>query len=237
MFERTQLLLGKEGLEALKRSKVLVIGVGGVGSIAVESLARSGVGEIVIVDKDTIDLSNLNRQVQTNYSNIGKSKVFEMVNHIKRINPEIKITAYETFYDKDVEYIFEGVDFVIDAIDTLSSKADLIEYCIKHEIKFISSLGMGNRTDPTKVIQTNLEKTTYDPLAKILRKMCRDKRLNLKKIPVVFSTEQPITQTVIVNEDGTTRKQKMPPASMFVVPPTAGLTCAAYCMDTLINNK
>lgn len=233
MFERTELLLKKEGLESLKNSTVLVIGVGGVGSIAVESLARSGVGKIKIVDNDTIALSNLNRQVQTHMNNVGMSKVHEMVKHIHRINPDIELEAFEMFYDKRKTELFEGVDFVIDAIDTLSSKVDLIEYCITNNIPFISSLGMGNRLDPTQVTLTTLDKTTYDPLAKVLRKMARDKHLNLKKIPVVFSLEQPIVQNVIVKEDGVTRKQKMPPASMFLVPPAAGLTCAYYCIEHL----
>ena len=235
MFERTSLLLGEDGLEKLQKSKVLVIGVGGVGSIAVEALARSGISEIVIVDNDTIALSNLNRQVQTNMANVGKSKVLEMVNHIKRINPEINIVAHEIFFDKDVDDIFEGVDFVIDAIDTLGSKADLIEKCMNLNIPFISSLGMGNKIDPTKVEQTTLDKTSYDPVAKILRKMCRDRHLELKKVPVVFTSEKPIVQNKIVNENGETRKQKMPPASMFLVPPTAGLACAAYCIQFLVN--
>lgn len=235
MFERTALLLKDEGLEKLKASTVLVIGVGGVGSIATEALARSGVGKIVIVDNDTIDISNLNRQVQTNMGNVGKSKVHEMVKHIHRINPNINIEAHEMFFSKDVDYIFDEVDFVIDAIDTLSSKCDLIEICLDRKIPFISSLGMGNRIDPTKVIQTSLEKTSYDPLAKVLRKMARDRHLDLRKIPVVFSLEEPITQNKIIKEDGVTRKQKMPPASMFLVPPTAGLTCAAYCIQFLVN--
>lgn len=237
MFERTELLLGKDGLESLKRSSVLVIGVGGVGSIAVESLARSGVGKIRIVDNDTIALSNLNRQVQTNMSNVGESKVFEMVNHIKRINPDIEIEAIETFYDKSITHIFEDIDFVIDAIDTVTSKVDLIEECLTRKIPFISSLGMGNRIDPTKIEVTTLDKTSYDPLAKVLRKMCKDKHLNLRKIKVAFSSEQPITQNIIINEGGVTRKQKMPPASMFLVPPTAGLTCASYCIQYLIEHN
>ncbi len=235
MFERTQLLLGEESLEKLQNSTVLVIGVGGVGSIAVEALARSGVGKIKIVDNDTIALSNLNRQVQTNMSNVNKSKVQEMVKHVKRINEDIDIEYYEMFFDENSTHIFEGVDFVIDAIDTLCSKVELIKHCLDNDIPFISSLGMGNRIDPTKVMITTLDKTSYDPLAKTLRKMCRDLRLNLKKINVTFSTEQPITQTQIINEDGLTRKQKMPPASMFLVPPASGLACVYYCITQLIN--
>ncbi len=235
MFERTKLLLSEEGFNKLAKSKVLVVGVGGVGSIAVEALARSGVNEIVIVDNDTIALSNLNRQVQTNYQNVGKSKVNEMVKHIKNISPDINIVGHELFYDQSVTHIFEGVDFVIDAIDTLCSKVELIETCLDMGIPFISSLGMGNRVDPTKVSVTTLDKTSYDPLAKVLRKMCRDKHINLRKVKVTFSSEQPIVQKQIVNSDGATRKQKMPPASMFFVPPASGLACAAECIQYLVD--
>lgn len=237
MFERTKLLLSDAGFNVLSESTVLVVGVGGVGSIAVESLARSGVGKIVIVDNDTIALSNLNRQVQTNYQNVGKSKVYEMVNYVKAINPDVNIEAHELFFDETVDHIFEGIDFVIDAIDTLTSKFELIKKCLNLDIPFISSLGMGNRTDPTKLITTTLDKTSYCPLAKVLRKMAKDERINPKKINVVFSTEQPITQNTIINDNGVTRKQKMPPASMFIVPPASGLVCVAYCIDYLLKKN
>lgn len=237
MFERTKLLLSDDSFDILSKSTVLVVGVGGVGSIAVEALARSGIGKIIIVDNDTIALSNLNRQVQTNYQNVGKSKVFEMVNYIKAIHPSIDISGHELFFDKSVEHIFDGVDFVIDAIDTVCNKFELIQKCHQLDIPIISSLGMGNRTDPTQLIVTSLDKTTYDPLAKVLRKMAKDNRMNARKIKVVFSKEQPIVQSKIINAEGFTRKQKMPPASMFIVPPASGLVCVSYCIDYLIKNN
>ena len=130
MFERTKLLIGNEGFDKLAAATVLVVGVGGVGSICVESLARSGVGKIVVVDGDTVDITNLNRQIQTNKDNIGDSKVVAMVKHIKSISSDIDIVYHDVFFDKDQEHIFESVDYVIDAIDTISSKLDLIKICL-----------------------------------------------------------------------------------------------------------
>ncbi len=237
MFERTKLLIGDKGLDNLLNSSVLVLGVGGVGGIAAESLARSGVRKLVLVDGDIIDESNLNRQIQTQRDNIGKSKVVEMKKRLLAINPDIEIEIFEMFYDKDKNYILDNVDFVVDAIDTLSSKIDLYEYCLHNNIEFISSMGMGNRLDPSKVLVSTLAKTNYDPLAKILRKMARDRHLDLRLINVVFSSEIPIKQNTIINDNAEVRKRKMPPASMFLVPPAAGLNCASYCINYLINRS
>lgn len=234
MFERTKLLIGEDGFNKLQAATVLVVGVGGVGSICVESLARSGVKNLKIVDGDNIDVTNLNRQIQCTEHNIGKSKVFEMKKHIININSGVKVEAFDVFFDKDQSHIFDDVDYVIDAIDTISSKMDLINICLERNIPFISSMGMGNRLDPSKVYETTLDKTEYDPVAKILRKMARDNRVDLKKIKVAFSSEQPMVQTKIVNKDGQTRKEKMPPASMLLVPPASGLLCASVCIRHLI---
>lgn len=234
MFERTKLLIGNDGFKKIKDATVLVVGVGGVGSICVESLARSGVGKIIVVDGDTIDITNINRQLQTNINNLNKSKALEMVKHIKSISEDIDIICHDLFFDKSHTEIFEGVDFVVDAIDTITSKIDLIEICLDKNIPFISSMGMGNRLDPSSVFETTLDKTEYDPLAKTLRKMARDRFIDLKKIKVVFSNERPIVQNKVIDEEGETRKQKMPPASMLLVPPAAGLLCASICMRYLI---
>ncbi|NLC34719.1 MAG: tRNA threonylcarbamoyladenosine dehydratase [Erysipelothrix sp.] len=237
MFERVKLLLSDEGYDVLSKSTVLVIGVGGVGSIAVEALARSGIGKVIIVDHDTIALSNLNRQVQTKHSNVGQSKCVAMVEHIKAIHPDLNIEAHDQFFDEACEYLLDDVDFVIDAIDTISSKFLIMQMCAKKKMPLVTCLGMGNRVDPTKISVTTLDKTTYDPVAKLLRKKARRAHLNTRKFKVVYSSEQPIKQKVILNEKGSTRKQQMPPASMFIVPPTAGLTCAYYCIDTLLKNN
>lgn len=234
-FERTKLLIGEDGFAKIQAATVLVVGAGGVGSICAESLARSGVGKIIVVDGDDIDPTNINRQLQTNENNIGKSKALEMVKHIKAISEDIDIDCYDVFFDKDSHYIFDNVDFVIDAIDTITSKMDLINICLKKKIPFISSMGMGNRLDPSKVFETTLDKTEYDPLAKSLRKMARENKVNLKKIPVVFSSEQPIKQNKVIDKDGEILKQRIPPASMLLVPPAAGLLCASICIRYLVN--
>ena len=234
MFERTKLLIGEDGFNKIRKATVLVVGIGGVGSICVEALARSGVKNIVVVDGDVIDVTNINRQLQTNENNIGKSKVLEMIKHVKSISKDINITGYDVFFDKDQSHIFDNVDYVIDAIDTISSKMDLINICLEKGLPFISSMGMGNRLDPSKVYETTLDKTEYDPVARILRKMARDNKLDLKKIRVVFSSEQPIVQNRVINKDGDTRKERIPPASMLLVPPAAGLLCASICIRDLI---
>ena len=157
-----------------------------------------------------------------------------MIKHIKSISKDINITGYDVFFDKDQSHIFDNVDYVIDAIDTISSKMDLINICLEKGLPFISSMGMGNRLDPSKVYETTLDKTEYDPVARILRKMARDNKLDLKKIRVVFSSEQPIVQNRVINKDGDTRKERIPPASMLLVPPAAGLLCASICIRDLI---
>ena len=234
MFSRTKLLIGEEAFSKLASSTVLIFGVGGVGSVAAESLARSGIKKLVLVDNDIINISNLNRQIQTEFSNVGKSKVREMKKRLISINPNIEIVTYDIFYTKEHNYVFENVDFVIDAIDSISSKVDLIEYCLENKIGFISSLGMGNRFDPSKVFKTTLDKTSYDPLAKILRRKARDRHFNLKKINVVYSSEIPIKQNEVIYEND---MEVMPPASMFLVPPAAGLNCASFCINYLINKE
>lgn len=231
---RLESLIGAEALTKLKNSCVLVVGVGGVGSFAAEALARSFIGKIILLDMDTVAESNLNRQLLATLDTIGMPKVEVMKQRIAKINPECEVVALQEFYRKDNETCFEGqVDFVVDAIDTLTSKMDLIESCAERGIPFISSLGMGNRLDPTKITITTLDKTSYDPLAKALRTLVK-KRGFKKKIPVLFSSEQPIRKTVIINENGETRKEKLPPSSSAFVPSAAGLAAASYVVRKLI---
>lgn len=234
---RLKSLIGEEALTKLENSCVLVVGVGGVGSYAAEALARSFVGKIILLDMDVVAESNLNRQLLATLDTIGKPKVEVMKERIARINPECEVVALQQFYRKENETCFEGnVDFVVDAIDTLTSKMDLIESCTDRGIPFISSLGMGNRLDPTQISITTLDKTSYDPLAKALRTMAK-KRGFKKKIPVLFSSEHPIRKTTIVNENGETRKEKLPPSSSAFVPSAAGLAAASYVVRKLIEGE
>ena len=234
-LQRMELLIGEENLKKLKESTVMIVGVGGVGSYAAEALARSGVGKLVLVDGDTVAPSNLNRQIHAVFATIGKSKTEVMKERIESYRDDCTIIRKDMFYNEEAnDKLFDvEVDFVIDAIDTMSSKLALIKYCKEHNIPFISSMGMANRLDPTKVECCDLMKTSYDPVAKIMRNLVRKHHIN-GKIPVVFSKEQPSVQTKVINENGVTRKQKMPPASSPFVPSAAGLAAASYAMNILL---
>lgn len=234
-LQRMELLIGEENLKKLKESTVMIVGVGGVGSYAAEALARSGVGKLVLVDGDTVAPSNLNRQIHAVFATIGKSKTEVMKERIESYRDDCTIIRKDMFYNEEAnDKLFDvEVDFVIDAIDTMSSKLALIKYCKEHNIPFISSMGMANRLDPTKVECCDLMKTSYDPVAKIMRNLVRKHHIK-GKIPVVFSKEKPSVQTKVINENGVTRKQKMPPASSPFVPSAAGLAAASYAMDILL---
>lgn len=231
-FLRNELYFGKEKCDKLKKIKVCVVGLGGVGAYAAEALARIGVENFVIIDKDTVDVTNLNRQIIALESTLGKYKTEVVKERILDINPMAKVHCYPSFYNRELNSVLleERLDFVIDAIDTISCKWDLIKFCLQEEITFISSMGMGNREDLTKINITTLDKTSGDPVAKKLRELVRkdlgDKLL--KKIPVVFSSEIPKKQTIIVNKDGKTLKESCPPSSVIFAPSVAGMLCAYY---------
>ena len=231
-FERVKLLLKEENFQKLQQARVAVIGVGGVGSYAAEALARSGIGSLVLVDKDEVAISNLNRQIHSMYSTLDQPKVEVMKERIQGYCC-CEVITYNVFFDKEKKEMLEGCDFVIDAIDTISAKMDLIEVCHEMNIPCISSLGMANRLDPTQLIITTLDKTADDPLAKACRVMARKRGMNYK-IKVVFSKEHPIKQNQMVNEDGVTRKDRIPPASMIFVPAASGLACAYEALRTLV---
>ena len=174
-FLRNELYFGKEKQDKLKNIKVCVVGLGGVGAYAVEALARLGVENFVIIDKDKVDITNLNRQIIALDNTIGKDKCEAVKERILQINPNAKVKAYSLFYNKENKDIIlnERVDYVVDAIDTISCKWELIKLCLDNDIKFISSMGMGNREDLTKIQITSLDKTNYDPVAKKLRELVR----------------------------------------------------------------
>lgn len=232
--QRTLLLLGNEFLEFMKASCVMIIGIGGVGSYCAETLARCGIGTLILVDGDQIAPSNLNRQIHATYDTIGSSKTEVMKQRIHSYQKDCHVICYDLFYDrtKNEQLFSHSVDMVVDAIDTISSKLDLIQTCKEKKIPFISSMGMANRIDPTALMITDLMKTTYDPLAKVMRHEVRKRQIK-GKIPVVASIEHPSIQHKIINEDGKTRKEKMPPASSPFVPAAAGLACASYVIQTI----
>lgn len=221
-LERSKQLLGETKINSLENFKVAVIGLGGVGGTALEALARSGFKKFILVDCDKVDVTNLNRQLLFVENDIGKSKTEVAESRIKSINPEIEcVIINEKIDEGSMEKLFKtNPDIVVDAIDFVPGKLDIYSYCLKNKIPFISSLGMGNRIDPEKVLLTRLNKTENDPLAKKIRYEAKQKGLDISLINVVFSKEEPII--------------KLPkPASMMMVPSTAGLLIAKYVIDTI----
>ncbi len=192
-FSRNELAIGHDGLERLKGSTVAVLGIGGVGSFSAEALARSGVGKIVLVDKDDVDITNVNRQIHALISTVGQPKVDLMAKRIEEINPECKVVSLKMFYTEDTyESFFDHkLDFVIDASDTIAYKIHLIKECKKRNIPLISSMGVANKMDPTRLRITDISKTSYDPIAKVIRTRLRKEGIH-KGVSVVFSDEKPI---------------------------------------------
>ncbi len=190
-LQRITLLLGKEAVEKLQKSTVMVVGCGAVGSFAIEALARSGVGHIILIDFDKIEESNINRQLVALDSTVGKSKVQIATQRIADINPKIKVDAFNVFFDEDIGLDVKP-DFVIDAIDTVPSKIALYKWCEKNNISFISSMGAARKTDLTKIKVGKISKTTVCPLASKIRHAVHD--LKIKDFPVVYSTETAVPQ-------------------------------------------
>ena len=225
MFDRLELLIGKDNLYKIQSTKVLIIGIGGVGGECALSLTRSGIKDIVIIDYDVVDITNINRQVVAYHSTIGKKKVDVLENIIKDINPECNVIKYDTFLDKNnIKEIFdkETPDFIIDCCDSKDTKKEIIKESLDRNIRFISSMGTGCKMDPSKLEITDIRKTNNDPLARIFRKWVKDEKIN-KKIPVLCSKEVPIKSGKIV-------------ASNSFVPNSAGLLISSYVIRKIIEN-
>ena len=190
-LHRITLLLGKEAVSKLQQSTVMVVGCGAVGSFAIESLARSGIGHLILIDFDTVEESNINRQLFALDSTIGKTKVDVAKKRIAEINPNTKVDAFNTFFDENTEINIKP-DFVIDAIDTVNSKIAIYKWCAKNNVPFISSMGAARKTDLTKIKIGKISKTTVCPLAAKIRHIVRD--LKMKDFPVVYSLEQATPQ-------------------------------------------
>ncbi|SDC19905.1 tRNA threonylcarbamoyladenosine dehydratase [Shouchella lonarensis] len=242
-FSRNELAIGQEGLQRLKESTVAVLGVGGVGSFSAEALARSGVGRIILVDKDDVDITNVNRQIHALLSTVGQPKVELMEARIKDINPACDVVALKMFYTEETyESFFEyGIDYVIDASDTISYKVHLIEQCKKRGIPVISSMGVANKMDPTRLRVVDISNTSYDPIARVVRTRLRKVGIH-KGVDVVFSDEKPIRIREEVRadivppaaEEGPIRKAKMPPSSNAFVPSISGLMMAGHVINRLL---
>lgn len=224
MFTREELLIGDK-INLIKSKTVLVLGLGGVGGYVVESLVRAGIGKIIIVDNDKIDISNLNRQLISLQSNIGVKKIDAWYHRIKDINPSCEVIKIAEFITPDnIDILFTNhIDYIVDACDTISTKKELIRICLNKKIKFISSMGTGNKFDPTKLEIQDIRKTSYDPIAKIIRKMVKDE--NIKgKIMVICSTEKPV-------------KVKDTVGSISYVPSVAGLLCTSYIINDILGGS
>jgi tRNA A37 threonylcarbamoyladenosine dehydratase len=232
-FSRTAMLLGEEGVNKLASSKVLVFGVGGVGGFVVEGLARAGVGAIDVVDNDQVAVSNLNRQIIALHSTIGKDKVDVAKERILQINPECKVECYKCFYlpENADTFDFSKYDYVIDAIDTITAKIDIIVRCTEAKVPIISSMGTGNKLYPTMIEVTDIYKTEMDPLAKVMRREL--KKRGIKKLKVVYSKEPAMTPIGAEKSD-TTKRVKQTPGSVSFVPSVAGLTIAGEVVRDLI---
>ena len=226
-LNRTEMLIGAKNLDKLKNANVVVFGLGGVGSYVVEGLVRAGIGSIAIIDKDIVDITNINRQLIADTSTIGKAKVDVEEERILKINPDINIGKIKEFVNKDnFEEIMEHInsefhiDYVIDAIDTVSSKLEIIKYCYKNSIPLISCMGTGNKLDASKFEITDITKTSVCPLAKVIRKEL--KKLNIPHLKVLYSKEEPI------------KTNSSSPASISFVPSVAGLLIAGEVVKDII---
>lgn len=228
-FSRQVLLMGRENLSRLKNSHVAVFGVGGVGSYTAEALARAGIGHITLVDNDTVNITNINRQLIALHSTIGMQKTEAAKARILDINPECNVTALNQFYTGS-EIELSGFDWIADAIDTVSSKLALIENAHRLGVNIISCMGTGNKLDPTKLILTDISKTSMCPLAKVIRTELRKR--GILHHPVVYSAEQPVPHREESEEDESRRKTI---GSISFVPSSAGLIMAGKIINSIID--
>ena len=229
MQSRTEALIGKSAVEKLNNSRVAVFGVGGVGGYVAEALARSGVGEIDLIDSDTVSISNINRQIVALHSTLGKYKTEVMEGRIKDINPNAKVNVYNMFYLPETaeRFDFSVYDYIVDAVDTVSAKISIVERAYALNVPVISSMGAGNKLDPTAFEVEDIYKTSVCPLAKVMRREL--KKRGVEKLKVVYSKEEPKLSELVDEEKG-----KRVPASISFVPSVAGLIIAGEVIKDLI---
>lgn len=225
IFSRTERLIGKDALDKLKNSNIIVFGLGGVGSYTVEALARAGVGHITIVDKDCVDITNINRQLYALHSTVGKPKAEIAKSRILDINPECEVNAIQKMYlpENEAEFNLDTFDYIIDAIDCVTAKISLAESAQKYNIPIIASMGTGNKLDPTQFKIADIYKTSVCPLCKVMRSQL--KKRGVKKLKVLYSEEAP-------RKDG-----ERTPASISFVPPVAGLIIAGEVIKDISVKK
>ena len=231
-FQRFEMLMGKDAVSVLKNKKVIVFGVGGVGGYVCEALCRSGVGTIDVVDNDTVSTTNINRQIIATTKTVGMNKTTVMAERMKEINPDVSVKEFNMFYLPETadEIDLSEYDFVVDAIDTVSGKIELAVRCQRLGVPLVSSMGTGNKLDPTKIVVTDIYKTKVCPLARVMRNLC--KKNGIKKLAVVYSEEEP--KTPLFQPEENDNPGKSIPASSAFVPPCAGLTIASYVVNNLV---
>ncbi len=226
-FSRTELIIGKEKLNKLQESKVAIFGIGGVGSFVVEGLVRAGIGNFILVDSDKVDITNLNRQIIATTKTIGKNKVEVAKERILEINPNANVKIYKEFFMPNSKGILdEQIDYIVDAIDTVTAKIELVIRANKLNIPIISSMGTGNKLDPTKFEVTDIYSTSVCPLAKVMRKELRSR--GIKKLKVVYSKEEQIKLHT---------KESNVPGSISFVPSVAGLIIAGEVIKDIIKKE
>ncbi len=224
MLERLEILVGNK-IEEIKNKTVLIVGIGGVGGYALEALVRSGIGKVIIVDNDTVDITNLNRQIISLNSNIGMKKVDVAEKRIKDINPNIEVIKYDLFLTEEntISLFDNHIDYIVDACDTIAVKKELIRLASLKNIKLISSMGTGYKMNPSKLEIMELSKTSYDPIAKILRKYVKDMRIKTKVMVVCSKEERIKTNTKTIGSNA-------------FVPATSGLLCASYIINDIVGD-
>lgn len=237
-FSRTELLIGKEGIAKLNKAKVAIFGIGGVGSFVVEGLARTGVEKFVLVDHDKISLTNINRQIHANHNTIGKYKVDVMKERILEINPSAQIDTFKEFYMPDTHsnILDKSIDYIVDCVDTITAKIELVVNANKLNIPIISSMGTGNKLDPTQFEITDIYKTSVCPLAKVMRKELKSKEI--QHLKVLYSKEIPIKpyEDIECDDSIENKTSKKIPGSISFVPSVAGLIIASEVVKDIINN-
>lgn len=240
-FSRTELLIGKDAIHKLQNSKVAIFGIGGVGSYVVEALARVGIGKFILVDNDEISITNLNRQIIATKKTIGMSKVEVAKNRILDINPNANVEIFKEFFMPNSEGILDNsINYIVDAIDTVTSKIELVARANELDVPIISSMGTGNKLNPTMFEVTDIYKTSVCPLAKVIRKELKQK--GIKGLKVVYSKEEPIkldnayTSEEFI-ENGEKNNNKQIPGSISFVPSVAGLIIAGEVVKDLIKGK
>lgn len=231
-FLRTEMLIGKDAVEKLNNSRVAVFGVGGVGGYVVEALSRAGVGNIDIIDNDTISVSNLNRQIIALNSTVGKNKVDVSKARLLDINPNLKVETYKCFFTRNTEFDFSKYDYVVDAIDTVVGKLELIIRAKSANVPIICSMGTGNKMNPTMFEVADISKTSVCPLAKVIRQELKKRRI--KKVKVVYSKEIPLKPIITEDMDVETKGGRIAPASNSFCPAVAGLIIASEVIKDLI---